>query len=166
MWYKSPIFKKLIRDTIAILVGLAFLKVARPILALSPDIQQLLDLFYLDIRTDSAFRYMDYVNTGLEFLSFYSLPFVIAGFLAGFLGVREGGVLLGIMPAAFYSIIFVYLVPAIHIKNQAPASANNWLEWAVLYPLIYVLSGIIGGVIAWRLRYKIQSVRTHLRTTL
>jgi hypothetical protein len=166
MWYKTPIFKMFIRDTIAILIGLAFLRIARPILQLNPDIQQMFDLLYLDIRSEAMNQYKDYVNVVLKYLSFYSLPFMFSGFVSGILGKREGGILLGVMPPLFYSLIFIFLIPAIHASNNASGNATNWMEWAVLDPMVYMVSGIVGGVIAWRLRFKIKDLRSKLKSTL
>jgi hypothetical protein len=166
MWYKTPIFRMFIRDTIAILVGLALLRIARPILELNPDIQQIFDLVYLDIRSETLNQYKDTINAVLKYISFYSVPFFFAGFVSGLLGKREGGILLGVLPPFFYSLIFIFLVPAIHASNAASGNATNWLEWALLDPMVHMISGIIGGVIAWRLRFKITDLRSKLKTTL
>jgi hypothetical protein len=166
VWYKTPKFKTLIQDITATVIGLAILRIARPILKLSPDIQQLLDILYLDIRNPGATPYFEYINMALEFLSFYSLPFFIAGYFAGLIGARKGGVILGIVPSIFYTIVFVFLVPLIHVSNKASSSADNWLMWAVSYPMLYLISGVIGGVLGWLTRNKVQTVRQKLKTTL
>jgi hypothetical protein len=166
VWYKTPKFKTLIQDVIATVIGLVILRITRPILKLNPDIQSLLDILYLDIRNPGATPYFEYINMVLSFLSFYSLPFFIAGYIAGFIGARKAGALLGLIPSLFYTVTFVFLVPLIHVSNKASSAADDWLVWAVLHPALYLVSGVTGGILGWLTRNKIQAIRQNLKTTL
>ncbi len=152
------------RDIAAVVTGLVWLVAARPVFKIKPDIQPLLDLLYIDIRSDSGLAYIVHINSGLTFVCYYVLPFLVAGFLAGIVG--RSGAISGLLTGMTYTAVFVILLPLINFFRGTGYSSTVYLSSMLFYAGVYITSGVLGGTTGHRISRLIADFYRSTRTAL